>query len=70
LSIRRALGDAKLTRDSIDEVILVGGATRMPLVVRRVRELFGKGRATCRVYFSKKPKKCVDDSTSSFTIAI
>jgi molecular chaperone HscC len=42
LPIRRALGDAKLSIDSIDEVILVGGATRMPLVVRRVRELFGK----------------------------
>ncbi len=42
LPIRRALADAKLTRDRIDEVILVGGATRMPLVVRRVRELFGK----------------------------
>ncbi|MDB5307334.1 MAG: hscC [Gemmataceae bacterium] len=42
LPIRRALADAKLTRDEIDEVILVGGATRMPLVVRRVRELFGK----------------------------
>ena len=42
LPIRRALADAKLTRDRIDEVILVGGATRMPLVVRRVAELFGK----------------------------
>ena len=40
--IRRALGDAKMTRDKIDEIILVGGATRMPLVVARVRELFGK----------------------------
>ena len=40
--IRRVLGDAKLTRDRIDEVILVGGATRMPAVVRRVAELFGK----------------------------
>jgi molecular chaperone HscC len=42
LPVRRALGDAKLTRDRIDEVILVGGATRMPAVVRRVTELFGK----------------------------
>jgi molecular chaperone HscC len=40
--IRRVLADARLTRDKIDEVILVGGATRMPLVVERVRELFGK----------------------------
>ncbi|AMV23286.1 Chaperone protein HscC [Gemmata sp. SH-PL17] len=42
LPIRRVLGDAKLTRDQIDEVILVGGATRMPLVIRRVTELLGK----------------------------
>jgi molecular chaperone HscC len=42
LPIRKALADAKLTREQIHEVILVGGATRMPLVVRRVKELFGK----------------------------
>ena len=40
--IRRALADAKLTRDRIHEVILVGGATRMPFVIQRVKELFGK----------------------------
>ncbi len=42
LPIRRARADAKLTRDRINEVILVGGATRMPLVIRRVMELFGR----------------------------
>ncbi len=42
LPIRRALADAKVTREKVDEVILVGGATRMPLVVKRVTELFGK----------------------------
>lgn len=41
LPIRRALSDAKRTREQIHEVILVGGATRMPVVVRRVKELFG-----------------------------
>jgi molecular chaperone HscC len=40
--IRRALGDAGLTRPEIHEVILVGGATRMPRVIERVAELFGK----------------------------
>jgi len=40
--IRRVLADARLTREKIDEVILVGGATRMPLVVQRVRDLFGR----------------------------
>ena len=38
--IRRTLGDSQLTRDDIDNVILVGGATRMPSVVRHVAELF------------------------------
>ncbi len=42
IPIRRALGDAGLKRADVDEVILVGGATRMPAVMDRVRELFGK----------------------------
>jgi Fe-S protein assembly chaperone HscA len=39
---RMALKDAGLEPSQIDEVVLVGGATRMPLVRRRVQELFGK----------------------------
>jgi molecular chaperone DnaK len=39
---KRALEDAKLTPAEIDEVILVGGQTRMPKVQQIVRELFGK----------------------------
>ena len=39
---RNALKDAELTPDRIDEVVLVGGSTRMPLVRQRVQELFGK----------------------------
>ena len=39
---RLALIDADLQPSDIDEVVLVGGATRMPLVRRRVEELFGK----------------------------
>jgi Fe-S protein assembly chaperone HscA len=39
---RRALGDAGLTAADIDQVVLVGGSTRVPLVRRRVQELFGK----------------------------
>ena len=39
---RAALADAGLTASDIDEVVLVGGSTRVPLVRRRVEELFGK----------------------------
>jgi molecular chaperone DnaK len=37
-----ALKDAKLSKGDIDEVVLVGGMTRMPAVVAKVKELFGK----------------------------
>ncbi len=39
---RLALKDAGLTPSDIDEVVLVGGSTRMPLVRQRVQDLFGK----------------------------
>jgi Fe-S protein assembly chaperone HscA len=39
---RTALADAGLTPDRIDEVVLVGGATRTPLVRRRVEALFAR----------------------------
>jgi len=39
---RQALADAGLDPSQIDEVVLVGGSTRIPLVRRRVEELFGK----------------------------
>jgi len=39
---KQALEDAGLTINDIDEVILVGGMTRMPLVQKKVKEFFGK----------------------------
>ncbi len=39
---RQALKDAELTVAQVDEVVLVGGSTRIPLVRRRVEELFGR----------------------------
>ncbi len=40
--IKEALEEAKLRPSDIDEIILVGGQTRMPLVQRKVQEFFGK----------------------------
>ena len=39
---KQALSDAELTADDIDEVILVGGQTRMPKVQEVVKKLFGR----------------------------
>jgi len=39
---RQALTDAEKTGRQIDEVILVGGQTRMPLVQQKVKQFFGK----------------------------
>jgi molecular chaperone DnaK len=46
----QALNDAKIMPDKIDEVVLVGGATRMPMVQQLVRELTG----------GKEPNKSVN----------
>jgi molecular chaperone DnaK len=46
----QALRDAKITPNDIDEVVLVGGATRMPMVQQLVRELTG----------GKEPNKSVN----------
>ena len=40
--VTQALKDAKLNPSDIDEVVLVGGQTRMPLVQETVRKFFGK----------------------------
>jgi molecular chaperone HscA len=42
IACRRAVKDAGIGVEQIDGVILVGGATRMPIVRRTVRDLFGK----------------------------
>jgi molecular chaperone DnaK len=39
---KQALADASMTPQQIDEVVLVGGQTRMPRIQQLVRELFGK----------------------------
>ncbi len=40
--VEKALKDAGLTAKDIDEVVLVGGMTRMPAVVEKVKSIFGK----------------------------
>ena len=40
--LKIALKDAKLSKGDIDEILLVGGQTRMPLVQKKVSEFFGK----------------------------
>lgn len=40
--VRRALEDAKLSTNQINEVLLIGGSTRMPAVVELVKRLTGK----------------------------
>lgn len=39
---RVAIRDAELTKEDIDEVVLVGGSTRVPYVQQRVAEFFGQ----------------------------
>jgi molecular chaperone HscA len=41
-AVRKALRDAKLTKDEIKGVVLVGGSTRMPQLRRAVASFFGK----------------------------
>ena len=40
--VKKALKDANLTKKDIDEVILVGGSTRIPIIQKEVENLFGK----------------------------
>lgn len=41
-SVKEAIKDAKMTAKDIDEVVLVGGMTRMPAVQKAVEDFFGK----------------------------
>jgi len=38
----QAIKDAKIKKEDVDEVVLVGGMTRMPAVQKKVQDLFGK----------------------------
>jgi molecular chaperone DnaK len=40
--VKQALADAKMSANEIGEIVMVGGMTRMPLVLKKVEEYFGK----------------------------
>lgn len=40
--VKKALSDAKMSTKDIQEIVMVGGMTRMPLVLKKVEEFFGK----------------------------
>ena len=42
VAVRKAMRDAKLSKDDVKGVVLVGGSTRMPQVQRAVAEFFGR----------------------------
>ncbi len=44
--VKKALEDAGLKTSDINEVVMVGGMTRMPLVLKKVEEFFGKKPST------------------------
>ena len=41
-SVRQALKDADIEKNDINEIVMVGGMTRMPLVKNKVKDFFGK----------------------------
>jgi molecular chaperone HscA len=45
-AVRAVVRDARVARDAIDGIVLVGGATRMPLVRQAVHEFFGRAPLT------------------------
>jgi len=44
--VKQALADAQLKPATMDEIVLVGGTTRTPLIRRTVQEFFGRQAAT------------------------
>jgi len=45
--VRQVLADAKMSKNDVDEVVLVGGSTRIPRIQRMIAEFFG-GKEPCK----------------------
>lgn len=56
---RLALADAGLEAAEVDDVILVGGMTRMPRVAAKVREVFGRDPLLCKLSDGVHPDEVV-----------
>ncbi len=40
--VKKALADAKIGKEGVEEIVMVGGMTRMPLIMKLVEDFFGK----------------------------
>ncbi len=46
IPVKKALKDAGMSKDDVDEILLVGGSTRIPLVRKTVEDFFGKSSSS------------------------
>lgn len=53
--LERAMRDAQLAPDKLDDIVLVGGASRMPLAARLISRMFG--RLLCGTSIPTKPSR-------------
>ncbi|CAH8383857.1 unnamed protein product [Eruca vesicaria subsp. sativa] len=68
-SVENALKDAMLRFKDIDEVILVGGSTRIPAVQEVVRKMTGKEPNLAKVSFRKKQQQSKEDGFVGATVS-
>ncbi|QGU95974.1 Hsp70 family protein [Clostridium bovifaecis] len=66
-TVKLAIENGKLTIDDIDRIILVGGSTLVPIVKRKIKELFGK-----EPYSNFNPRTIVSEGAAIFgaTLAV
>ena len=62
---RKAMQDAGLSNSDINEVILVGGSSRIPAVQKKVEEFFGKVPSKGVILWRLLPKVASHNTTSA-----